>query len=100
MNSATIIKVKALDQLEFDGAMSDGYVYGTLSRYVDKRWKTFYIFAWLGAQATYQVTSKDDSNASYKKFLNCTVRVATTQEKLDAEDFLAEESGLAIIVYW
>lgn len=100
MASTTPIRIKTLDRLEFDGAAPDGYVYGTLSRYVDKCWHTFYVFAWLGALTRYQATPKDDPNASYKKFLDCTVRVAITQEKLDAEDFIAEESGLTIIIYW
>jgi hypothetical protein len=100
MSSTTPIRIKALDELEFDGAASDGYVYGTLSMYVGSRWQTFYAFAWLGVEAHYQVTSKDDPNAGYKKFLDCTVRVATTQQKLDAEDFLTEESGLTVIIYW
>jgi hypothetical protein len=53
----------------------------------------------LGAQVNYKSTLKDDPNASYKKFVDCTVRVAATQEKLDAEKFMAEESGL-VIIYW
>ncbi len=100
MSSTNPIRIKALDQLEFDGAASDGYVYGTLPKYVNSRWQTFYVFAWLGKEANYQVTSKDDPNAGYKMFLDCTVRVAATQQKLDAEDFLAEESGLTVIIYW
>jgi hypothetical protein len=100
MSNATPIRIKTLDRLEFDGAASDGYVYGTLSRYVDNRWQTFYVFAWLGALVNYQTTSKDDPKAAYKQFVNCTVRVATTQEKLDVEDFIVEESGLTVIIYW
>jgi hypothetical protein len=100
MTSASPIRIKALDQLEFDGAVSDGYIYGTLSQYVDQSWKTFYAFAWLGAQVNYKSTLKDDPNASYKKFVDCTVRVADTQKKLDAEKFMAEESGLVVIIYW
>lgn len=100
MSSTSPIRIKALDRLEFDGAASDGYIYGTLSKYVENRWQTFYVFAWLGTLTGYQATAKDDPNASYKKFVDCTVRVAITQEKLDAEDFLAEEPGLTIIVYW
>jgi hypothetical protein len=104
MSNATPIRIKTLDRLEFDGAASDVYVYvyvyGTLSRYVDNRWQTFYVFAWLGALVNYQTTSKDDPKAAYKQFVNCTVRVATTQEKLDVEDFIVEESGLTVIIYW
>jgi hypothetical protein len=99
MSNTTPIRIKALDRLEFDGAESDGYVYGTLSKYANNRWQTFYVFAWLGTLVDYQTTLKDDPNASYKKFVNCTVRVATTQEKLDAENFIAEESGLTIVIY-
>jgi uncharacterized protein (UPF0548 family) len=100
MSSTTPIRIKALDQLEFDGAAIDGYVYGTLSQYVENQWQTFYVFAWLGTSVDYQITSRDDQNAVYKKFVGCTVRVATTQEKLDAGDFLGEESGLTVVIYW
>jgi hypothetical protein len=100
MSNTNPIRIKALDELEFGGAASDGYVYGTLAKYVDNCWQTFYAFAWLGTVADYRVTSKDDPNAGYKMFLDCTVRVATTQAKLDAEDFLVEESGLTVVIYW
>jgi uncharacterized protein (UPF0548 family) len=100
MSSTTPIRIKALDQLEFDGAATNGYVYGTVSKYVRNGWQTFYVFAWLGTISSYQITSKDDPNAGYKKFVGCTVRVAVTQEKLDAGDLLVEESGLTVVIYW
>lgn len=100
MDSTKPFRIKALNQLEFEGAVSDGYVYGTVSKYVRNRWQAFYVFAWLGKSVNYQVTSKDDPNASYKKFINCTIRISETQVELDAEEFFSEESGLSLVIYW
>jgi hypothetical protein len=100
MASLPPIRIKASNQLEFDGAESEGYVYGTFSKYVQNEWKEFYVFAWLGQQISYQESSNDDLNASYKMFSDCTIRVALTAEKLDAEEFLVEDSSINLIIYW
>ncbi len=61
--------------------------------------RTFYVFAWLGEEVEYQSRSKDDPKTSYKKFVNCTVRIALTQEQLDSGNS-TEELGLTIILYY
>ena len=96
----TEIEVKPLDELYFKEAESEGYVYGTLQKYADARWTTFYVFAWLGKRVRYRGRTSDNPLTNYKKFINCTVRVALTQELLDEEKFLAEEGGVTVILYW
>ena len=80
--------------------MTDGYVYGTLHRYANGKWTKFYVFAWLGKIVSYQGRASDNPKTSYKKFINCTVRAALTQELLDEEKFEVEEGGVTIILYW
>ncbi|MBV9387967.1 MAG: hypothetical protein JOZ78_16210 [Chroococcidiopsidaceae cyanobacterium CP_BM_ER_R8_30] len=93
------MEVRAQDQDYFDEAESGGHVYGTSRLYVKGKMRTFYVFAWLGEEVNYQSRSKDDPKTSYKKFINCTVRIALTQEQLDSGTS-TEESGLSIILYY
>lgn len=95
----TEIKVKPLDELYFDEAESNGHVYGTFHKYVRGKWTKFFLFAWLGKKVNYRGPVSCDSTR-HKKFINCTVRVAFTQELLDAEKFEAEETEVTIILYW
>jgi len=93
------MEVRAQDQDYFDQAETEGHVYGTSRRYVKGLMRTLYVFAWLGEEVEYQSRSKDDPKTSYKKFVNCSLRIALTQEQLDSGDS-TEQSGLTIILYY
>lgn len=84
------MEVRAQDRDYFDEAETGGHVYGTSYQYAKGKMQTFYVFAWLGKEVEYWTRSKD---------VNCTVRVALTQEQLDLGNS-TEESGLTIILYY
>ena len=93
------MEVRAQDQDYFHEAETGGHIYGTSRQYVKGKMLSFYVFAWLGEEVEYQARSKDDPHTSYKKFVNCTIRIALTQKQLDAGESI-EESGLTIILYY
>lgn len=100
VNKMTLIEVHPLDEQYFNEAKSNGHVYGTLQKYVKEKWTTFHVFAWLGREIEYQERSNDDPKTRYKKFVSCICRVALTQQLLDKEEFLIEDKGVTIILYW
>jgi hypothetical protein len=91
--------IRAQDRQYFDEAETGGHVYGTSRRYVQGKMRTFYVFAWLGKEVTYQSRPQDNPQTDYKKFLNCTVRIAMTPEQLDRGNS-TEDSGVSIILYY
>jgi hypothetical protein len=92
----TTVQVKALDRQYFDDARSNEPVYGKMSKYVDRKWKTFYIYAVLGSQVPCKST-RDNC----KTFVNCTVEVYTDLDSLD-NGLLpkAVDSGVTVVFYY
>jgi hypothetical protein len=95
-----ILDVKALDQDYFDEAESTGIVYGTHHHHVDDEWTCFYIFAWLGRKVSDKDRKKGSAYTRTKRFINCTVRIALTQQLLDEEQFLKEVDGVTIDLFY
>lgn len=93
------LRIRALDRDEFEAAESNGYVYGTYSRYVDNKLTTFYVFINLGREVAYKDRPTDDPNTSYRKFVGSTVRAANTPEQLDRRKYLFVLSDVDVIIY-
>ena len=96
----TILCVRAQDEQYFDEAESNGIVYGTYHHYINGRWTCFYVFVWLGRQVSDECRDIQGTTTRFKRFVNCTVRLALTQETLDEEKFLEEVSGTTIDLFY
>jgi hypothetical protein len=80
-----MIKIK-VDRAEFEAAESNGYAYG---RDLNKRsgkspWSVVII---LGEEKPYPYSERDPESIEYKFFLNCEIRYAENDAKVDEGDF-------------
>lgn len=94
------LRIKALDTDEFSSAQSNGYVYGTYSRYVDQRLEIIYVYIDLGKEIPYRDRPGDDPKTKYREFTNCTVRAARVSEQLDAGKYLFVQPEITVVVYY
>lgn len=79
---------------EFSAAESNGYVYGQI-----RRSAVFPVYVVLGTETPYTLSTKDDPKTQYRRFVNCTVYYAETEEQLDGEQYLAVELGVTVVIY-
>jgi len=93
------LRIRALDRDEFEAAESSGYAYGTYSRYVDDKLTTFYVFIDLGREVSYKDRPTDDPTTNYRKFIDSTVRAASSPEQLDRRKYLFILSEIDVIIY-
>jgi hypothetical protein len=94
------IEVRALDEEEFEGAESGGYVYGTMSQYAENRWQRCYVYVELGREVPYRERPNDNPKTRFRKFVSCTVGVSKTLEDSESGRVTGEAVGLEVILYY
>lgn len=87
------LRVK-VEREDFESATSYGWVDGL----VQGR-KGLYVYVELGTEQEYIPSPSDDARTEYRLFKGCTVSVAKTQERLEAEDYEAREYNVTVILY-
>jgi len=97
------IKIKALDEQEFNEAATGSYVYGKFSSYVENRYRTVYVYVEnLGEEKPYSGKQNNDKT-QYKFFVSGEIYYAETEEKVENGNFL-NQGGLpyrdSIILLW
>ncbi len=81
-------------RIDFDAAADGGYVYGQIIRRV-----RLPVYVELGIEQEYIPSPQDNPMTEYKFFRDCNVYVAKTEEQLDAEDYILEHLGVAVVIY-
>jgi hypothetical protein len=99
MSSTNPIRIKALDAEEFEAAQSNGFAYGTVSQYVDSRWKTRFVYVKFGLEVPYRERASDNSQTHYRSFVNCTVEFSHTLEEAETGKIIGKMSRLDVVLY-
>lgn len=93
------LKIKALDVEEFEAAEGNGFAYGTFSQYVDKQWKTKFVYVKLGREVPYRERVNDNSQTTYRSFVNCDVEFSNTLEDAETGKITGKMTGLDVVLY-
>lgn len=97
-----VMRILVEDPLEFDGARSNGYVYGYVKMSIDGKMRRFSVYVRLGEETTYTGHPKDDLRKEYKRFNNCTVSYAYNDDDCDAGKFFHtdESQKTVLLIHW
>jgi len=88
------IRIKASDREEFTLATDNGAVYGNVIRAT-----AISVYVELGKKIRYNPSPKDDENAEYKQFSECTIYYAETDEKLDRGEYKNIVTDVTVVIY-
>lgn len=83
-----------VSRIDFDAASNEGYVYGQIVRQ-----GKLAVYVELGVEKDYTPSQSDDPVTEYRFFSDCNVYVAETEDELDREVYLAQQLGVAVIIY-
>lgn len=89
-----MVAVIKTSKLDFDSAESYGYIYGYIIRQ-----EVFPVYVELGKEKEYIPSAKDNEKTEYKLFINCSVLISETDEKLDEQEYVQIIEHISVKIY-
>ncbi|MBW4670744.1 MAG: hypothetical protein KME60_25805 [Cyanomargarita calcarea GSE-NOS-MK-12-04C] len=79
---------------DFESASEDGWIDGLLQGR-----REIWVYVELGTEQEYISSPNDDPRTEYRLFWGCDAFFAKTQERLEAQDYEAEQYNVTVILY-
>ena len=94
------IRVYADDEDYFNQAETEGYLYGKCKERVEGTMQIFYVLVYVDCRINRADKPSDHLNTKYKRFVNCTIKVAIDEKSLEEGRFKTVQKNAVVELLW